>query len=183
MLAQSMIGIGLNWWQAIIVIFVSQLISSIAMAFNSRNATVYHLGYPAVCRSVFGFYASYYFVLARAVLAVIWYGVQSKLAVYNPVVPLPMLNRAVKSVHGFGLHGKHAAGHLWPLLQRYSQSHSRINRHHDQGHACVRSLLADPLCLLLFPSLPAGSLFLVQGIHHGAVHRRCLHLLHDCLPW
>ena len=71
-----MVGIGLNWWEAIIVIFVSQLISSIAMAFNSRNATMYHLGYPAIARSVFGFYASYYFVAARAVLAIIWYGVQ-----------------------------------------------------------------------------------------------------------
>lgn len=49
-----MIGIGLNWWQAIIVIFLSQLISSIAMFFNSRCASVYHIGYPVVGRSVFG---------------------------------------------------------------------------------------------------------------------------------
>ena len=73
-----MVGIGLSWWQAIIVIFVSQFISSIAMAFNSRVATVYHIGYPAVARLVFGFYGSYYFVAARAVLAIIWYGIQSE---------------------------------------------------------------------------------------------------------
>ena len=71
-----MIGIGLNWWQAIVVIFVSQLISSIVMTFNSRVATVYHLGYPAVSRSVFGMTGSFYFVGARAVLAAVWYGVQ-----------------------------------------------------------------------------------------------------------
>lgn len=47
------------------------------MAFNSRVATVYHIGYPAVARTVFGFSGSYYFVGARAVLAIIWYGVQS----------------------------------------------------------------------------------------------------------
>jgi cytosine/uracil/thiamine/allantoin permease len=62
--------------QAIIVIFVSQIIGSIAMAFNSRAASVYHLGYPAICRAVFGMYGSYYFVGARAALAVVWYGVQ-----------------------------------------------------------------------------------------------------------
>ena len=71
-----MVGIGLNWWQAIVVIFVSQLIASVVMALNSRSATVYHIGYPAVARTVFAFGASYYFVGARAVLAAVWYGVQ-----------------------------------------------------------------------------------------------------------
>lgn len=72
-----MVGVGLNWWQAIVVIFVSQFISSVAMAFNSRSASVYHIGFPCVGRSVFGMWGSYYFVGARAVLAIIWYSVQS----------------------------------------------------------------------------------------------------------
>ncbi|KAI9692296.1 MAG: hypothetical protein M1822_006527 [Bathelium mastoideum] len=75
-LGSTMIGIGLNWWQAIIVIFLSQFISSVAMLFNSRCASVYHIGYPIVARSVFGMWGSYYFVAARAALAIIWYSVQ-----------------------------------------------------------------------------------------------------------
>ncbi|KAH8821310.1 uracil permease-like protein [Xylogone sp. PMI_703] len=75
-LGSTMVGIGLNWWQSIIVIFVSQFISSVAMYFNSRCASAYHIGYPVVARSVFGMYGSYYFVGARAALAIIWYGVQ-----------------------------------------------------------------------------------------------------------
>jgi len=75
-LGSTMVGIGLNWWQSIIVIAVSQTISSAAMFFNSRCASVYHIGYPVVARSVFGMYGSYYFVGARAALAIIWYGVQ-----------------------------------------------------------------------------------------------------------
>lgn len=75
-LGSTMIGIGLNWWQSILVIFASQFISSVAMFFNSRCASVYHIGYPVVARSVFGMWGSYYFVGARAALAVIWYGVQ-----------------------------------------------------------------------------------------------------------
>lgn len=43
-LGGTMVGIGLNWWQAILTIFLSQLISSIAMFFNSRCASVYHIG-------------------------------------------------------------------------------------------------------------------------------------------
>ncbi|QIW98081.1 hypothetical protein AMS68_003599 [Peltaster fructicola] len=90
-LGSTMVGIGLNWrvaitiaiqsltmhrWQAILTIFISQLISSIAMFFNSRCASVYHIGYPIVGRSVFGMWAAYYFVGVRALLAIIWYGVQ-----------------------------------------------------------------------------------------------------------
>lgn len=75
-LGSTMVGIGLNWWQSIVVIFVSQFISSVAMYLNSRCASSYHIGYPVVARSVFGMYGSYYFVGARAALAIIWYGVQ-----------------------------------------------------------------------------------------------------------
>lgn len=75
-LGSTMVGIGLNWWQSILTIFLSQLISSIAMFFNSRCASVYHIGYPIVGRSVFGMWSAYYFVGVRAALAVIWYGVQ-----------------------------------------------------------------------------------------------------------
>lgn len=80
-LGSTMVGIGLNAWQSIVVIFVSQFISSIAMLLNSRAASVYHIGYPVVARSVFGMWGSYYFVGARAALAIIWYGVQCKFAV------------------------------------------------------------------------------------------------------
>ncbi len=61
-LGSALIGIGLNWWEAIVVIFVSQVISSVAMLFNSRCASVYHIGYPVVARSVFGMYGSFYVV-------------------------------------------------------------------------------------------------------------------------
>ena len=53
-LGSTMVGIGLNWWQSILTIFLSQFISSIAMFFNSRCASVYHIGYPVVGRAVFG---------------------------------------------------------------------------------------------------------------------------------
>jgi len=76
-LGSTMVGIGLNWWQAILTIFLSQFISSIAMFFNSRCASVYHIGYPVVGRSVFGMYGAYYFVGVRAALAIIWFAVQT----------------------------------------------------------------------------------------------------------
>jgi nucleobase:cation symporter-1, NCS1 family len=46
------------------------------MFFNSRCASVYHIGYPIVGRSVFGMWAAFYFVGVRALLAIIWFAVQ-----------------------------------------------------------------------------------------------------------
>jgi len=90
-LGAVMIGIGLNWWQAILTIFLSQFISSIAMFFNSRCASVYHIGFPVVGRSVFGMYGSYYFVGARAALAIIWFAVQT----YTGSALLAVMLRAI----------------------------------------------------------------------------------------
>ena len=75
-LGSTMVGIGLNWWQSILVVFFSQLISSIVMAINSREGETYHIGYPIVSRSVFGMYGAFYVVFARAVLAVVYYGIK-----------------------------------------------------------------------------------------------------------
>jgi NCS1 family nucleobase:cation symporter-1 len=58
------------------VVFFSQVISSIAMAINSREGEVYHISYPIVSRAVFGIYGAYYVVTARMVLAVIYYAIK-----------------------------------------------------------------------------------------------------------
>lgn len=119
-----MIGVGLNWWQAIVVIFVSQFISSIAMAFNSRSAAVYHIGFPCVGRSVFGMWGSYYFVGARAILAIIWYAVQSK-----PLRPaslqrqwLMLMSTLLLSVLWCRIHVQYPSSHFRAQFHRYSQS-------------------------------------------------------------
>ena len=78
-LGSTMVGIGLNWWQSILVIFGSQVISSIFQAINSRCGAVYHIGYPVVSRSVFGMYGAYFVVFSRAVLAVVYYAIKRKL--------------------------------------------------------------------------------------------------------
>jgi NCS1 family nucleobase:cation symporter-1 len=75
-LGSVMVGLGLNWWQSILVVWGSRFISSLAMAVNSREGEVYHIGYPIVSRSVFGVYGAFYVVFARAVLAVVYYAIK-----------------------------------------------------------------------------------------------------------
>ena len=93
-----MVGIGLNWWQAILVVFFSQFISSIAMAINSRSGEVYHIGYPVVARAVFGMYGAYYVVFARAVMAVIYYAIKCEsIATF---IALRDIDRALQCILG-----------------------------------------------------------------------------------
>jgi NCS1 family nucleobase:cation symporter-1 len=118
-LGSTMVGIGLNWWQSILVIFASQFISSVAMFFNSRCASVYHIGYPVVARSVFGMWGSYYFVGARAALAIIWYGVQRKFdlscLMFMPDEPSLLWSK---------LYGEHSTMHFRTQLYRHPEPYS-----------------------------------------------------------
>jgi NCS1 family nucleobase:cation symporter-1 len=60
---------------AMLILEIDQLIVW-QMVANSRCASVYHIGYPIVGRSVFGMWGAFYFVGVRALLAIIWFGVQ-----------------------------------------------------------------------------------------------------------
>lgn len=43
-----MISAGLTPWQAVICVFIAHLLGAIAIVFNSRMASVYHVGYPTM---------------------------------------------------------------------------------------------------------------------------------------
>ena len=82
-LGSTMIGIGLNWWQSILVIFGAQVIISIFQAINSRSGAIYFVGFPVVSRSVFGMYGAYYVVFARSVLSVVYYAIKRESAIIS----------------------------------------------------------------------------------------------------
>ncbi|KAF4343145.1 uracil permease [Fusarium beomiforme] len=73
----SLIAIGLNWQQALISCIIANLISSSVALALGRPGARYHIGYPVLARSVFGMYGQFFFVWIRAVVATIWFGVQS----------------------------------------------------------------------------------------------------------
>lgn len=56
---------------------LANLISSIVALGLGRPGARYHIGYPVLARSVFGMYGQYFFVWIRAVVAIIWFGVQT----------------------------------------------------------------------------------------------------------
>ncbi|CCT73035.1 probable uracil permease [Fusarium fujikuroi IMI 58289] len=73
----SLIAVGLNWHQALVSCIIANLISSSVALALGRPGARYHVGYPVLARSVFGMYGQFFFVWIRAVVATIWFGVQS----------------------------------------------------------------------------------------------------------
>src|SRR5262249_52232183 len=54
MLASSLIGEGMNWWQAILTIFLGNLIVLVPIVLNAHAGTRYGIPFPVYCRASFG---------------------------------------------------------------------------------------------------------------------------------
>ncbi len=105
MLASSLIGGGMNWWQAILTIFLGNVIVVIPMVLNAHAGTAYGIPFPVFCRASFGTRGANLPALLRALVACGWFGIQcwiggdaiyKILAVFFPAMaggtPLPLLD-------------------------------------------------------------------------------------------
>ncbi|KAK0665682.1 putative uracil permease [Cercophora samala] len=77
MISGSMIVGGLSWWQSWICVWLGYAISGFFICLTGRIGAQYHIGFPVVARSSFGIWGSLWPVFNRAIMACIWYGVQS----------------------------------------------------------------------------------------------------------
>lgn len=93
MLASSLIAEGMNWWQAVLTIFLGNLIVLVPMVLNAHAGTKYGIPFPVYCRSGFGILGANVPALLRALVACGWFGIQTWiggdaiykiLCVYNP---------------------------------------------------------------------------------------------------
>jgi NCS1 family nucleobase:cation symporter-1 len=77
MLASSLIGGGMNWWQAVLTIFLGNLIVLIPMILNAHAGTKYGIPFPVYCRAAFGTVGANIPALLRALVACGWFGIQA----------------------------------------------------------------------------------------------------------
>jgi NCS1 family nucleobase:cation symporter-1 len=77
MLASSLIGGGMNWSQAIVTIFLGNLIVLIPMILNAHAGTRYGIPFPVYCRAAFGIKGANVPALLRAFVACGWFGIQT----------------------------------------------------------------------------------------------------------
>ena len=77
MLASSLISGGMNWWEAVLTIFIANLIVLIPMILNAHAGTLYGIPFPVYCRAAFGTWGANIPALLRALVACGWFGIQS----------------------------------------------------------------------------------------------------------
>src|SRR5271170_1670682 len=97
MLASGLIGGGMNWWQAILTIFLGNLIVLIPMILNAHAGTLYGISFPVYCRASFGTKGANVPAILRALVACGWFGIQTWIggeAIYKICVTLFNLHPA-----------------------------------------------------------------------------------------
>src|SRR5471030_1750943 len=77
MLASSLISGGMNWWQAVLTIFLGNVIVLIPMVLNAHAGTKYGIPFPVYCRAAFGLRVANVPALLRALVACGWFGIQT----------------------------------------------------------------------------------------------------------
>jgi NCS1 family nucleobase:cation symporter-1 len=114
MLASGMIDEGMNWWQAILTIFLGNVIVLVPMVLNAHAGTKYGIPFPVYCRPSFGILGANVPALLRALVACGWFGIQTWIggwAIYkillefipswNTLTPLPVIDINVAQVGCF----------------------------------------------------------------------------------
>ncbi|KAL3713731.1 hypothetical protein TMatcc_002436 [Talaromyces marneffei ATCC 18224] len=91
----GVIGVGLGWKSAIIIAFTGNMLAGTLVSLNSKAAARYHIGFPAVARSVYGMWGSSYQVAVRAILAAVWHATK----VYECASYLNIMMKAIFGHH------------------------------------------------------------------------------------
>ena len=77
MLASGLINGGMNWWQAVLTIFLGNVIVLVPMVLNAHAGTKYGIPFPVYCRASFGIRGANIPALLRALVACGWFGIQT----------------------------------------------------------------------------------------------------------
>src|SRR3984885_6138891 len=77
MLASSLISGGMNWWQAILTIFLGNTIVLIPMILNGHAGAKFGIPFPVLARASFGVRGANIPAMLRAIVACGWFGIQT----------------------------------------------------------------------------------------------------------
>ena len=77
MLAASLIQGGMNWKQAVMTIFIGNVIVLVPMLLNSHPGAKYGVPFPVLARASFGVLGANVAAVLRALVACGWFGIQT----------------------------------------------------------------------------------------------------------
>jgi NCS1 family nucleobase:cation symporter-1 len=98
MLASSLIGGGMNWWQAILTIFLGNTIVLIPMILNGHAGAKYGIPFPVFARASFGVRGANIPALLRAIVACGWFGIQAWIGGYAVYLMIRLWIPAIDSL-------------------------------------------------------------------------------------
>jgi NCS1 family nucleobase:cation symporter-1 len=77
MLSSSLIEGGMNWWEAILTVFLGNTIVLIPMVLNGHAGAMYGIPFPVFARASFGLKGANVPAILRALVACGWFGIQT----------------------------------------------------------------------------------------------------------
>ena len=90
-IAATGLQLGLNWWQCWITIWIGYGFVGLFVVLASRIGSAYHLSFPISSRASFGVFFSLWPIINRVVMAIVWYSVQSWIA----LTPVSLMLRSI----------------------------------------------------------------------------------------
>ncbi len=107
MLAASLVGGGMNWWQAVLTIMLGNLIVCVPMVLIAHAGTRFGIPFPVLARASFGVLGSNVPAILRALVACGWFGIQTWIggqAIFTMLkVVAPQWEPPFAAALGFGL--------------------------------------------------------------------------------
>ena len=95
MLASSLIGGGMNWWEAILTIFIGNTVVLIPMILNGHAGAKYGIPFPVFARASFGIRGANIPAVLRAIVACGWFGIQTWIGGYALYLMINTWNPAI----------------------------------------------------------------------------------------
>ncbi|KAG7445403.1 allantoin permease [Guyanagaster necrorhizus] len=74
--ASSMITLGMTWWHAVLVVFSANMLSSLVLILNGYASSGWYIGFPVLVRTSFGISGSFFAIVVRSMLGIVWFGIQ-----------------------------------------------------------------------------------------------------------
>ncbi len=111
-LASGMIALGMNWWEAVLTIFVGSVVVLIPILLVAHAGTRYGIPYPVFARLWFGTRGAHLPALARAVIGAGWFGINSW---FGGLALDAIVGRLVPAWDTLGAHLGIAFGVFWLL--------------------------------------------------------------------
>ncbi|SCU88763.1 LAMI_0D11232g1_1 [Lachancea mirantina] len=94
--AATGLQLGLSWWETWLTVWIGYAIVGILVVLTARIGTMYHCSFPITARASFGIFFSLWPVINRVVMAIVWYSVQTWIA----MTPISLM---LKSIFGYDL--------------------------------------------------------------------------------